>query len=99
MGTSKSEICDDAPTYPNYLLPKDIALISCTACGKVLESKEEIAVHNHMCEAINNDSVPISSQRDMMLSPFSCKFCSKEFKKKDHLAQHIKIHSSKYNFH
>ncbi|XP_015364962.1 PREDICTED: zinc finger protein 436-like [Diuraphis noxia] len=83
-------------TYMNGFLPTDGALASCTACGKVLESEEEIVMHSQMCKAINNRSVsnlPTRSARDMMPPRFPCDICEKKFKRKEHLIQHRKLHT------
>lgn len=96
MDNSKSEISNDVKPYMNGLLPTDGALASCTACGKVLESEEEIVMHSQVCKAINNrnvQSVPTRNTRDMMPPRFPCDVCEKKFKRKEHLIQHRKLHT------
>lgn len=96
LDNSKS---DSVKTYMNGFLPSDGALASCTACGKVLESEEEIVMHSQMCRAVNSrrvNSLPTRSTRDMMPPRFPCDVCEKKFKRKEHLIQHKKLHTGKY---
>lgn len=96
LDNSKS---DDVKTYMSGFLPTDGALASCTACGKVLETEEEIVMHSQMCKAINNKSIhnlSTRSARDMMPPRFPCDVCDKKFKRKEHLIQHRKLHTGKY---
>ncbi|XP_025408264.1 zinc finger protein 436-like isoform X3 [Sipha flava] len=93
---SKSEVSDEVKTYMDGFLPSDGALASCTACGKVLESEEEIVMHSQTCKAVSNRSihnVPTRSSRDMMPPRFPCDVCEKKFKRKEHLIQHRKLHT------
>ncbi|XP_025208918.1 zinc finger protein 436-like [Melanaphis sacchari] len=93
LDNSKS---NDAKTYINGFLPMNGALATCTACGKVLESEEEIVMHSQVCKAMNNRSVhnvPTRSSRDMMPPRFPCDVCEKKFKRKEHLIQHRKLHT------
>lgn len=87
---------DEVKTFMNGFLPTNNALASCTACGKVLESEEEIVMHSQMCKAINNVNVrtiPTKSVRDLMPPRFPCDVCEKKFKRKEHLIQHRKLHT------
>ncbi|XP_026812108.1 zinc finger protein 436-like [Rhopalosiphum maidis] len=87
---------NDIKPYMNGFLPMDGALATCTACGKVLESEEEIVMHSQVCKAINNRNVhniPTRSTRDTMPPRFPCDVCEKKFKRKEHLIQHRKLHT------
>lgn len=98
MDDSNAEVSDSSK-YMNGFLPADGALTSCTACGKVLESEEEISMHSRVCKAINNKIVhnlPTRSARDMMPPRFPCDVCEKKFKRKEHLIQHRKLHTGEY---
>lgn len=89
---------NDVKTYMNGFLPSDGALASCTACGKVLESEEEIVMHSQVCKAINSkrvNSLPTKNTRDTMPPRFPCDVCEKKFKRKEHLIQHRKLHTGK----
>ncbi|KAE9544989.1 hypothetical protein AGLY_000532 [Aphis glycines] len=93
LDNSKS---NDVRPYMNGFLPTDGALATCTACGKVLESEEEIVMHSQVCKAMNNRNVhnmPTRSTRDMMPPRFPCDVCEKKFKRKEHLIQHRKLHT------
>lgn len=96
---SKAEGSDNSKSYMNGFLPADGAFASCTACGKVLETDEEIVMHSQLCKAINEKSgnnLPTRSTRDAMPPRFPCDVCEKKFKRKEHLIQHRKLHTGKY---
>jgi len=80
----------------NGFLPLNGAFASCTACGKVLDTVEEIVLHNQMCKATVNrfsNTLPTTSSRDMVPPRFPCDICEKKFKRKEHLIQHRKLHT------
>lgn len=84
----------------NGFLPSDGAFASCTACGKVLESGEEICMHSQMCKATNSkqfNNLPAKNSRDTMPPRFPCDVCEKKFKRKEHLIQHRKLHTGKWS--
>ncbi|XP_050432172.1 zinc finger protein 70-like isoform X2 [Adelges cooleyi] len=93
----KIDVPDNEKPYINGFLSAEGALASCTACGKVLESEEEIVMHSQMCRAmVNNVSIPhlpAKSTRDTMPPRFPCDVCEKKFKRKEHLIQHRKLHT------
>lgn len=99
LDNNKSEMTDEMKSYMNGFLSTHSALVSCTACGKVLESEKEYMMHSQTCEAIGNrnvHNVPTKNPRDMMPPRFPCDACDKKFKRKEHLIQHRKLHTGKY---
>ncbi|VVC28447.1 Hypothetical protein CINCED_3A002126 [Cinara cedri] len=96
LDNSKSEVADEIKSYMNGFLSTHSALVSCTACGKVLESEKEYMMHSQTCGAIshrNIHNVPTKNSRDMMPPRFPCDSCDKKFKRKEHLIQHRKLHT------
>uniref|UniRef100_A0A1B0EV17 C2H2-type domain-containing protein n=1 Tax=Lutzomyia longipalpis TaxID=7200 RepID=A0A1B0EV17_LUTLO len=71
--------------------------VSCTICGKSFPALEVLQDHLTLIEESNlpHKRIRRHAERKIKKSVFECAFCSKKFKTRDYIIQHLRIHRKK----